>query len=70
MTKVLFATDYYYEDLGGSYEAIGSTAYHLQKSGTEVKLIYFHNGEIKKKLNLNKILNTFDVAHFFVACTI
>ncbi len=31
MTKILFATDNYYNELGGSYEAIGSTAYNLKK---------------------------------------
>ena len=70
MTKILFAADRYYKELGGSYEAIGSTAYNLRKSGNQVKLIYFHNGEIEKKLNLKKILNSFDLAHFFGAWTI
>ena len=43
MNKILFAADHYYKELGGSYEAIGSTAYNLRKSGNQVKLIYFNN---------------------------
>ena len=54
MNKILFAADHYYKELGGSYEAIGSTAYNLRKSGNQVKLIYFNNGEIEKKLNLKQ----------------
>ena len=42
----------------------------MRKSGNQVKLIYFNNGEIEKKLNLKKILNSFDLAHFFGAWTI
>ena len=69
MTKILLATGHYYKELGGSYEAIGSTAYNLQKNGMQVKFINFFNGEAYKDINVKKVLENIDIVHYFGAWT-
>ncbi len=65
MKKILFITEHYYEELGGSYEAFGSTSYRLNIKNIKVKNISFNNGETKKKINITKVLKNHDIIHFF-----
>ena len=65
MKKILFFIENYYEELGGSYEAFGSTAYRLNKKKIKVKSIYFNNGETKKKINTYRIIKNHDIIHAF-----
>ena len=65
MKNILYITDKYYKEMGGSYEAIGSTIYNLKKDNLNIKFVYFHNGEINFNLDLVKIINKVDIVHFF-----
>ncbi len=68
--KILIITDKYYKEMGGSYEAIGSTVYNLKKDDFDIKFVYFHNGETEFNLDLVKIVNKVDIVHFFGIWTI
>ena len=68
--KILIITDKYYKEMGGSYEAIGSTVYNLKKDDFNIKFVYFHNGETEFNLDLVKIINKVDIVHFFGIWTI
>ena len=65
--KILIITDKYYKEMGGSYEAIGSTVYNLKKDDFDIKFVYFHNGETEFNLDLVKIVNKVDIVHFLVS---
>ena len=65
MKNILYITDKYYKEMGGSYEAIGSTVYNLKKDNFDLKFVYFHNGETNFNLDLIKIINKVDIVHFF-----
>jgi glycosyltransferase involved in cell wall biosynthesis len=70
MKKILFIIEDYYQELGGSFEAFGSTSYQLNKEKIKVKSIFFNNGEIKKRINITKVIKNHDIVHFFGAWTI
>ncbi len=63
--KILVVTDSYYKELGGSYEAVGSTVYNLRKQGLSVNFIYLFNGESRKKIKIRKVLKKFEIIHFY-----
>ena len=65
MRNILYITDKYYKEMGGSYEAIGSTVYNLKKDNFDIKFVYFNNGETNFNLDLVKIINKVDIVHFF-----
>ena len=65
MKNILFVTDKFFKEMGGSYEAIGSTVYNLKKDKINLKFVYFNNGEIDFKLDLAKIINNVDIVHLF-----
>ena len=69
MKKILLLTGHYYEELGGSYEAFGSTSYRLNIDKIKVKNIHFNNGETNKNISLIKVLKNHDIIHFFGAWT-
>ncbi len=68
--KVLTVTDSYHQELGGSYEAVGSTVYNLRKKGLDINFIYLFNGEARKKINITNVLKNFHIVHFFGIWTI
>ena len=65
MKKFLYLTENHYQELGGSYEAFGSTAYQLNKEKIKVKIVFFNNGETKKKINIYKLIKIHDIIHFY-----
>lgn len=65
MKKILIVTDSYYKQLGGSYEAIGSTVYNLKQNNFSIKFVYFKNETISMKLKIKKLINYHDIIHFF-----
>ena len=65
MRKILIITDRFYKEIGGSYEAIGSTLYNLRNQGIKIKFIYFNNGEREFNINLNNLIKEYEIIHFF-----
>ena len=65
MRKILIITDRFYKEMGGSYEAIGSTLYNLRNQGIKIKFIYFNNGEREFNINLYNLIKEYEIIHFF-----
>lgn len=65
MKKILFITDSFYEEMGGSFIAVASTFYELIKKNLNVKLVYFSNGRSNKSVKLYSIIKESDTVHYF-----
>ena len=68
--KILIITDSLFEQMGGSYIAVSSTAYELVKRGYDVKLISFNNGITRKRIKLFSVISKYDVVHYFGAWSV
>ena len=68
--KILIITDSLFEQMGGSYIAVSSTAYELVNRGYDVKLISFNNGITRKRIKLFSVISKYDVVHYFGAWSV
>lgn len=63
--KILIATENHFAGYGGPYYAIGNKLVYLLKNKVKFKLIYKKTDNFNYRLNLDEIIDEFDIVHIY-----
>ena len=63
--KILIAVESHYKEYGGPYTAINQKIEYLNKKNIKNKLIYFKTDKFNFNLNLEYLINDFDIVHIY-----